>query len=1176
MPNIRTLLMCFLLLVIASLSCATAAFAQVTGAITGQVVDSSGAVVSGAVVVATNVSTNVAQKTTTGADGEYRLLALQPGIYSMSVSAAGFAKFTTTGIDVKVNDQLHIDANLTVGNVEQSISVEANAVQVETANTQLGGVVESKQILAMPLNGRSYLDLLGLQVGVVPVTSGSIPSDRTVSGQIGNPGNVSINGQPESGNAFLVNGADVNESKNMGAGLIPNLDSIAEFRLITNSFDAQYGKFTGGVMNAITKSGSNSVHGDAFEFLRNDAFDARNYFDASKSELRRNQFGYAVGGPFWKDKLFWFTDYQGTRQTQGASTGSVSLPSDAERNGNFSTNPAIPDPFVDGNGNPTLVNGAYWAQTLSQRLGYTVNSGEPYYAPGCTAANCVFPGAIIPQSAFDKVSVNLQAYIPHLPAGQTSYTNNSGKGTIRDDKTGQRVDFESQRLGSLSFYYHWDDATVFNPLGNNNLPGFSTTSPSRAQMFTVGDVKTFGATKVNQVRASFFRTSVQTANPSSGFATLNSLGFTTGAGTNGINPSGPAGYKQVVPQISTNSFGIGNTFLNLAQANNTFGLSDNFSMVLGEHTLQFGADGRYYQVNVRNICVPFGQFTFNGSETGSDYADFLLGAPNYFVQCTEQFQDNRSRYAGFFVQDGWKVKSNLTLNLGLRWDIAMPWYDTQGKTETIVKGVQSTVFPLAPLGDLVPGDPGVPSTVSPTGLHNFAPRLGIAYQPNGGDGVLGKLLGGPGKTSIRASYGIYYLGAADLWNFGIIGDAPFGIYWQSTAPAMLDTPFQTRATGVSQGNPFPFTFPVPGSPANQTLSFDKFYPLYSPGYNVNNKITYAEHYHLTIQRELSKSIVATLGYVGTQAHRLEVNLQPNLGDANLCLSLSQQNQVAPNTQTCGPYAEPSVFTRADGTTVYGTLVGLGNQQLGATTSHGKVTFDPTPIVSNLGNSSYNSFQASLERRASDLSFLAAYTYSKSIDDVGNSLNPFHPAQSRALSAFNMKHNFVISYTYNLPLDKLVAAAPKLVTTGWSVSGITRVTSGLPVTLTENDDAGLTYYPQLDFPVQIGPVQTMDPRKNGGYFFNASTAFRAEHLGEHSATPTRFFAGPGIITTDLGASKSTRITERMSFLLRVEFFNIFNHTNFNNPVGNITNTSQFGQVISARDPRIGQIAAKFVF
>ncbi|WP_446744092.1 TonB-dependent receptor domain-containing protein [Silvibacterium acidisoli] len=1139
------------------------AFSQVNGAISGRVFDSSEAALPGAEVVATNSSTNAAQKVVSDQSGQYSFLALPPGPYTLTVTASGFKTFTATGIDLKVNDQLQIDARLTLGNVQQSVSVQADAVQVETENTQLGGVVESKQMLAMPLNGRSYLDLLGLQAGVVPVTSGTVPSDRTVSGQIGNPGNVSVNGQPETGNSFMVNGADVNESKNMGAGLIPNLDSIAEFRLITNSFSAEYGKFSGAIMNAITKSGTNSIHGDAFEFLRNDAFDARNYFDPSKAELHRNQFGYAVGGPFWRNRLFWFSDYQGTRQVQGSSTGQVNLPTDAQRAGNFG-----PGAFVDGSGNPTVVQGAYWAQLLSSRLGKTVTAGEAY--------NDIFPNGVIPQAAFDKVSTNVEPYIPNLPAGQPVYSYNSGKNTITDDKIGERVDLDTKSAGTLSFYYHFDNTTVDSALGGNNLPGFATASPSRAQMFTAGDVKTIGPTMVNESRISFFRTYVQTANPTSGFASLSSLGFTTGVGTNGINPSGPAGYQEVVPEIATNEFSLGNTFLNLKQVNNTFGIWDNFTKIVNNHTLKFGADGRYYQVIVRNICAPFGNFTFNGSETGSDFADFLLGAPNYYVQCTEQLQDNRSRYGGFFAQDSWKAKPNLVLNLGVRWDISMPWYDTQGKTETIVQGEQSQVFPLSPLGYVVPGDPGVPSTVSPTGFHNFAPRLGLAWQPGGGDNFFGKMLGGPGKTSIRAAYGLYYVGAADLGNFGIIGDAPFGIYWQSTSPSLFDTPFQTRATGASQGNPFPFTFPVPGSPANKSLSFDKFYPLYSPGYNVKNAITYAEHYHLTIQRELSKSMVATIGYVGTEAHRLEVNLQPNLGDAALCQSLSQPQDVAPGTQQCGPYSEPSVYTRADNSTVYGTLVGLGNQQLGETTSHGKVTFDPTPIVSNLGNSNYNALQLTLERRANNFSFLAAYTYSKSIDNVFNSLNPFHPAQSRALSAFDMRNNFVISYSYNIPFDQAFGSVSKRATTGWSISGITRATSGLPVALTENDDAGLTYYPALDFPVQTGAVKKMDPHKNGGFFFNGNDSFRPENLGEHSATPVRFFSGPGIETTDLGLSKSIPIHDNVSLMIRGEFFNIFNHTNFINPVGNITNSGQFGQVISSRDPRIGQVAAKITF
>ena len=258
---------------------------------------------------------------TSGQDGSYRVLALPVGTYKLTVNAKGFRPFAETDIVVKVNDQLQIDVTLDVGSAQQEVvNVEANAVQVQTESTQLGDVIDSKKMLALPLNGRSYVDLLGLQAGVAPATAGTIGGDRPVSGIL-NAGNISVNGQRETANAFLVNGGDVSEGRNLGTGFIPNLDSVEEFRLITNSFDAEYGKFSGAVMNAITKSGTNAFHGDVFEFLRNDAFDATNYFAPSKSELRRNQFGYTAGGPIWKDHLFFFSDYQGTRQVQGAETG---------------------------------------------------------------------------------------------------------------------------------------------------------------------------------------------------------------------------------------------------------------------------------------------------------------------------------------------------------------------------------------------------------------------------------------------------------------------------------------------------------------------------------------------------------------------------------------------------------------------------------------------------------------------------------------------------------------------------------------------------------------------------------------------------------------------------------------------------------------------------------------
>ncbi len=394
--------------------------ADVTGSILGVVRDPSKAVIKGAQVTVTNTQTNFSEKTLSAEDGSYRFLALPAGTYTLNVTAAGFEQFNDTGIVVKVNDQLRVDVSLTVGSVQQEVSVAAGTVQVETESTQLGDVIDSKKMLALPLNGRSYLDLLGLQAGVAPGGSVTIGGNsgtgaRPVSGYIDNAGNVSVNGQRETANAFLVNGGDVSEGRNMGAGLVPNLDSVEEFRLITNSFDAEYGKFSGAVMNAITKSGTNGFHGDLFEFLRNDKMDAANFFTPVKSELRRNQFGGVAGGPFWKDKLFWFTDYQGTRQVQGAETGIVNLPPAAQFQGNFG--PGVLTGTVVGTAGG-VCPACGWPTQLSQRLGYTVSNGEPYWVAGCNTLQdaqsgmCVFPGGVIPKSAWSPAAIGTIPYIP--------------------------------------------------------------------------------------------------------------------------------------------------------------------------------------------------------------------------------------------------------------------------------------------------------------------------------------------------------------------------------------------------------------------------------------------------------------------------------------------------------------------------------------------------------------------------------------------------------------------------------------------------------------------------------------------------------------------------------------------------------------------------------------------
>jgi hypothetical protein len=672
---------------------------------------------------------------------------------------------------------------------------------------------------------------------------------------------------------------------------------------------------------------------------------------------------------------------------------------------------------------------------------------------------------------------------------------------------------------------------------------------------------------VNEAHVSFFRTATVTDKPTSSFASLSDLGFVTGVGTLGINPSGPPGFPETVPPIYFNSFSIGVHTLTTFQPNNTWHFSDGFSKTLKSHALKMGGEFRYLQINERNTCAPNGDFTFDGSETGTDVADFLLGAPVGYNQCSQQFLDSRTRYGGAYIQDTYKVKPNVTLNLGLRWEVSMPWYDTQGKIETIVPGLQSTQFPTAPKGWVVPGDPGIPSTLAHTRYNNFAPRLGIAYSPGFSDGVAGKIFGGPGKTSIRASFGIYYTSTEDLNLFYEVGDAPFGLYWQSPLPTMFDEPFRTRATGASQTQRFPFTFPIPGDPANQTLDYSIYLPIsYSPGFDIHNRLPYAEHYNLSIQRELSKSTVLTLAYVGTQGHRLISQYDANPGNSALCLQLAAEGA----TPECGRNGENDTYTRPNGDVVVGT-----RDKLGPDFSQNN------SFTVNIANSNYNAGQITLQRTASDMTFLAAYTYSKAIDNssgFGQWVNFSNPRLSRSLAAFDTTHNFVFSYVWAIPFDRAFASLPKRLTQGWNFNGIVHLVGGLPVALSQGGDYSLTGSPNTDLPDVVGKLVIQDPRKpgpNGSNTFFLPDAFATPPLGSFGNSSRQFFHGPGINNFDIGLEKRTAITESMGFQIRLEFFNIFNHAQFNNPDGDHFNDT-FGRVSSARAPRIGQLSAKFYF
>lgn len=1127
------------------------AHAAVTGSISGTVKDPTGDAIAGAQVVVTNTAQGIQTKTTTDAKGEYTFPSLAVGNYEIQASSAGFQAEKRTALTIDANSALQIDLTLqlTAQREEVTVSDTGEEVHTETASTQVGEVVSSQEMTTLDLNGRSFTDLMALQPGIVPVSTQTpdsiVMAGATVaiapSGGL-NPGNQSISGQREDANGFLVNGGDVKELMNGGTTIVPNLDSIAEFRILTNNFDAEYGNHSGGIVNVVTKSGGNEIHGSAFEFFRNTALDARSFFSPTRSFYRQNQFGGTIGGPFRKNKAFFFGDYQGTRTNQGIDTGLISVPTLAERSGDV------------GTANLTRsISGPYLAQQLSNALGYTVTSGEPYAQ--------VFPNGIIPKQAWSAPAQHLLQYIPLPNTGPASFSSGANGQKLRDDKGSVRIDGNSDRWGLLSAYYFADDFFEDNPYptgqGGASVPGFSGLNLGRSQLLNLGDTKTFGGSAVNELRLSFMRDANNVGQPAGGVGpSLASQGFVTGVGTPGIVPLAPS--IEGIENVVFNSFVMGTPITNLIQKNNTYAVSNNFSRVFGDHTLKLGVQLSLEQVNVNPDPTFNGSFLFSGSETGLDFADFLLGVASNYNQADSQAYYGRHKYAGAFAQDSWRIRPGLTFNYGVRWDLMQYWSEKYNQIPTFLPGEQSQVFPTAPVGLVYPGDPGVPNTLVPQ--HNrFAPRAGLAFSPNTSGGWLGKLLGGPGNTSIRAGFGIFY---SVIQGNTIAFDEPqppYGLSFTSPGPPLFATPFITAATGAVHVNPFPLDFPAFGSSPqhpNRGIDFSPFEP--QAGMTAPppwNSIPYTENYFLSFQRQFGASTLLDLSYVGSQSHRLMTIYSANPGNPALCLA----------TPGCGPFGEDT----------FGTRQGLGP------------AFSNDDYDASIGNSNYNSLQVTARHSSKRLTFLLSYTYSKSIDQassLSDPLNPFNFSATRALSAWDLKHNFVASYSYQLPLDRLSQHA-RFLTRDWQISGITRVSTGFPVSLHSNGDNslmgsipnGVNNY-SLDLPDYLGgPLNLNGNPRNGLAYFNTD-AFSINTLGTAGNASRRSFYGPGMFNSDIALLRNFHISEAKSLQFRLETFNTFNHAQFFGPAavnGNIS-SPLFGQVVKVAPPRLMQIALKFAF
>jgi hypothetical protein len=1147
------------------------------GRLTGKVSDPSGAaIVCAKVKLWVTGSSQLVAEASTDEDGKY-VVAAPAGLYEVKISAASFRAFERGGVEIVAGTETRIDAELSLESHAETVTVVEQSLVPDVATTTLGGELKEKKIESVPLNGRNFADLMGLQTGILPASSAQ-PNAVVMAGVTSTPpsgdlqaGNLSVSGQRETSNGFAVNNSDVEEDVNMGTAIVPNLDSIQELRVLTGNFEAQYGNYSGGQVLLTTKSGSDAFHGSAFEFLRNTDLDAKSYFSPTRAEFDQNQFGGTLGGPVNKHGLYFFADYQGTRMTEGVDTGRISVPSEEERSGDFMDRASA----LTG-----TVSGPYLAGLLAQKLGYAVSAGEPYYVSGCSVASqCVFPNAVIPKSAWSAPALSLLQYIPQADEGAAIFSTSAENQTLLDDKGALRLD-ETTRWGSFSAYYFADDYRLDNPYptaqGGANVPGFNAISAGRAQLLSLGFTKVFSTNAINEAHFSYMRNSNDIGAPVGGVGpSLASQGFLTGEGTTGIVPLNPA--IEGIENVSLNSLTFGVDITGLTQASNTYQWSDVFTRVMGQHTFRFGGSFHLDQINTNPDTTSNGSFAFRGTETGLDFADFLLGVASSYTQADSSSFYPRNEYIGAFAQDTWRIKPNLTWNYGLRWDVLPGWREKYNQFPGLVLGEQSEVFPGAPKGLVFPGDRGVPSTLAPTKYTNFAPRLGLAYAPEFHDGWLHKLLGDAQQTRFVAGFGTFYTAFEGLSAGIMSANPPYGYSYTSSAPALFATPFVSAANGQEFAQPFPSPIPAYGASAshpNSSVDWSKYLPITGvPAFDRANVPPYAETYTLSVERQLGRDTLLTVSYVGSQAHHLLVLEPANPGNAAACLSASEPSQVAPGSATCGPFSEGGLFTMASGQTV---------QVRGPFSAQ----FDAITYQKTIGSSNYNSLQISLRHHSKNLELLAGYTYSKSLDDsssLAEEVNPIDPGLSKALSAFDLRHNFVVSYNYSLPSQ--MAGHRNCWTEGWSISGVTRLATGLPVTFYNNNDTSLLgSIPNginnngLDTPDRAaGDLRINNDPRNGQPAFN-TTLFTLPALGEFGTAARRFFSGPGMVNFDMALQKNLRLSESKSLQFRLESFNTFNHAQFFAAAsvdGNISDAT-FGQIVNSMPPRLMQAAMRFVF
>jgi outer membrane receptor protein involved in Fe transport len=1056
--------------------------------------DPSGAAVPGAKITARMTEQQLVRTTETNSDGFYQLPALPPGTYEVAVEASGFQRQTQTGLQLTVNQNLRVDATLQVGTVETQVTVAATAPLVDTTSATMSGLIDDRRVVDLPLNGRNVISLARILPGVLNVRAPQQMSDAR-----GGPG-MNVNGGRSNMNLFTLNGGFFNNpSRNTGMNYPPP-DAVQEVRILTHNFAAEYGRNPGSQINVVSRPGTNEFHGSAWEFLRNDALNARNFFASRVPDLKQNQFGAAAGAPIVKDKLFVFGAYQGLRDRREAQSVQAFVPTAAQRTGDFTG--------LD----VTLTNPI---NTLTNRP-FTDAAGNP-----CVANNRIASGCISP------VARRLLEFVPASPSGQIS----SLAASPRDgDQYMIRGDWNQSERHRVYASWFDDMNTRSSPFAaGGNIPGYiSENFDQRTQQLVLNDTITFTPTLINQFTFGFLNT------PSNQLQSNTIEPRELGINMPQYVPTG------AVTVDVADSFTLGSGFTTRFLSRN-YQFKDSMSWIRGKHSLKFGYE--MLKLHFQQIFIGSPGISFTGARTGDPTADFLLGAYdninlNFGIRDTDV-----STYAhSAFFQDEWRVHPRLTLTLGIRYEPFLPWVEKNDRINTVVPGAQSTAVPDAPPGVLFPGD--VPRGLADNDMNNWAPRIGIAWD-----------VSGDGRTSLRAGYGVFYesinadslaqenppfAGFASAFS-GRIED-PFGSVGRTAPPATTTGQFGCRRIQEYPGVDCPL-FPLPIGGVFTDLSL---------------RTPYIQAFNLSIQRQITPTLMLETAYAGKIGIKLP--------------ALRTYNPAAfrPSARDGSPPSDQNINDR--------------------------VLFEPgilSPQGFLLGNdfrSWYHSWQAQLNKRFSNgLTVSAAYTLSKSIDtsstdNLGATVaNPFNLRDERGRSDWDRRHAFVASWLYT-PVQRLENEVANAVLGGWTISGITTIQSGTPLTFVMGDDVALDgtfgdQHAQLRPGVTADDIQRDHPDRNSMIesFFNTQAFVPTNQVprGTYGNAGRGLISGPAFNATDLALMKDFPFTERLRLQLRGEAFNAFNQVNFGNPVTNVA-SSALGRIRSAGEPRIVQIALKLIW